>query len=257
LAIPPAVAGAGLALGLPPVGKLYLWLALACGAAALAINAFGRAQLDRRSLDEQAADLSVSSTAIALALAIDSVVLLLYAGSNKSVLLISGLAVLWALIWMPRLTRRVRVRTSIVIDRDPSTVFGFVSDFRNAPKWFPQFETVEKLTPGSIGPGTQFRFRQQTPNGMLELVDEIVEYEWASRLTDRVAGAHRANVEVLTFEPVDRATRLEHQFISEVSYAAAIIGQVLYRWNTTGQMRRQRQAAWARLKQVLEGQPPA
>lgn len=251
LALPPAVVGGGLALGVPSGGKLYYGLALACGVLALAISAFGQSLLGRAALNEGDVDLSVSSMALALAFAIDSAVLLLY-GSKKSVLLISGLAVLWALIWLPRVMRRVRIQTSVVIDRDPSTVFGFVSDFRNSPQWFPQFESVEKISPGSIGPGTQFRFRQQTPFGNLELIDEIVDYEWASKLTDRVVGGRRPNLEVLTFEAVGRATRLGHEFGSEISYSAAITGQTLRQWQTTARMRRQRQAAWARLKQVLE-----
>jgi hypothetical protein len=158
---------------------------------------------------------------------------------------------------VPRFARRVRLRTNVVINREPAAVFGFVSDFRNSTQWLAQFESVEKITPGNIGPGTQFRFRQTTPNGVLELVDEIIDYEWASRLTDQVAGGRRPNLETLVFQPVRAGTRIDHTFESELSYGSAVSGQVWLRWTTTRHMRRARLAAWERLKHVLEAQTSA
>ncbi len=207
-------------------------------------------------LREGAVDRFLNSNVLALGLAIDSVIFVFLAQSKQSALLVSGLAILWAVIWLPRWTRRFRTRTSVVINRDPAAVFGFVSDFRNAPQWFPQFESVEKITPGSIGPGTQFKFRQPTRNGVLELVDEIVDYEWAHRLTDHVPNG-RPNLETLTFEAVPGGTLLSHIFDSEMSYGTAVSGQIWRRWTMTARMRRLRQAAWARVKQVLESSPPA
>jgi hypothetical protein len=257
LALPPLVIGAASVLGLPPQGKWLLWLTLAEGGIAvfLPFRQMRTGPLER--LEERAVDRYLNVNVLALGLAVDSAVFFFVAQSRESALLVSGLAVLWAAIWVPRFARRLRIRTSVVIDRDPATVFGFVSDFRHATQWMPGIESIEKITPGAIGAGTQFLIRQPTPNGVLELVDEIVDYEWASRLTDRVANGRRSNLETLTFESVQRATRLSHMFESEVSYGSAVTGRALARWTMTAPMRRMRQAAWARLKEVLETQTTA
>lgn len=258
LALPLLVVGVAGSAGLPTQGRPFYAGTLACGATALIVSGGWRLRTSRYDpLQEKAIDRFLNSNVLALGLAIDAFVFLLLAQTRQSGLLLSGIAVFWAAIWVPRFARRVRLRTNVVINRDPAAVFGFVSDFRNSTQWLAHFESVEKVTPGNIGPGTQFRFRQATPHGMLEMVDEIVDYEWASRLTDRVAGGRRPNLEALVFEPVSGGARINHTFESELSYGSAVSGQVLLRWTTTRQMRRARLAAWGRLKQVLEAQTGA
>jgi carbon monoxide dehydrogenase subunit G len=169
-------------------------------------------------------------------------------------LIICGLAILWALVWIPLWMRRIGIRTSVVIDRDPATVFAFVSDFRNEAKYQPSISAVEKITDGPIGPGTQFRTRVELPNGPFEGVDEIVDYQPPYRVTSRVANALRSNVGVLTLEAVPQGTRLRYSFESEITYSNALMLQGLMRWLMTLDMRSQRNAGWARLKQLLESQ---
>jgi hypothetical protein len=207
--------------------------------------------------DEQVQMQSNDFSALFLAGLID-LLALLFAVSPRPhpevTLITSGIAISWSLVWMPVWMRRIGIRTSVVIDRDPATVFAFVSDFRNEAKYQPTLISVEKITDGPIGPGTQFRSRVQLPNGLFEGIEEIVDYEPPYRVTSRVANALRQNVGVLTFEAVPEGTRLRYSFRSEITYSGALLLQGLMRWLMTLDMRSRRNAAWARLKQLLESQ---
>jgi carbon monoxide dehydrogenase subunit G len=206
-------------------------------------------------VDERVQMQSNDSSALFLAGLIDLMALIFAARPLPlDALAISGLAILWSLIWIPLWMRRIGTRTSVLIDRDPATVFAFVSDFRNEAKYQPSITAVEKITDGPIGPGTQFRSRVQLPNGPFEGVEEIVDYEPPYRVTSRVSGALRQNVGVLTLDAVPQGTRLRYSFESEITYSNALLFQGLMRWFMTLDMRAQRNAAWARLKQLLETQ---
>ena len=208
-------------------------------------------------LDEQANERFMTSLAYTTVLTA-GMVGLTFAESTSPVWgpIVIGVEALWILLWWPLLLRRVGVRTSVVIHRDPSVVFAFVSDFQNAPRYIPQIESVEKLTDGPIRSGTQFGTRTRMSSQVFEGVEEIVDYEPPTRLTSRVSSAQRPNLEVLTFEPVQPGTLLKHHFESQLSYPSALMGQGLFRWPMTIQMWLRRRAAWARLRQILEsGQP--
>jgi len=208
-------------------------------------------------VDERVQMQSNDSSALFLAGLIDLLALLFAVRPRphpQVTLIISATAILWALAWIPAWMRRIGIRTSVVIDRDPATVFAFVSDFRNEAKYQPGISAVEKITDGPIGPGTQFRTRVELPNGPFEGVDEIVDYEPPYRVTSRVANALRANVGVLTCEAVPEGTRLRYSFESVISYSNALLLQGLMRWLMTMDMRSRRNAGWARLKRLLESQ---
>lgn len=206
-----------------------------------------------RPIDERATGRFMNVLAL-LAAEVIAIAAMVFGTSQLNYALITcAFAVVWSLAWIPAVMRRVSMNTHVLINRDPATVFAFVSDFRNEPKYVPEVESVEKITEGNIGPGTQFRTRVRLGDtGTFEGVEEIVDYEWAHRLTERVASGRRPNVGVLTFEPVQAATLLSYRFQSEVTYAGALLGEGLLRWALTTEMRRRRNAIWATLKQVLE-----
>ena len=258
LAIPIVAVELGTALGVPPAtyARWYLGFGVVCVVVGVVIGVVGNALGPKPGqLDERAINRAMTGNIVGLGLGFNLLVLVLVTRGSESALVLSGVAMLWALLWMPRAMRQVGIRTSVVINRDPATVFAFVSDMRNSPAYFPEIESVEQVTPGSIGPGTQFRTRVRTPNGVFEGVEEIVDYEWASRLTSRVASGLRPNLEVLTFEPVQAATKLSHRFDSELSYGLAFFGQVLTKFALRREMVARRNAAWARLKNFLESTP--
>ena len=51
----------------------------------------------------------------------------------------------------------VRFNNNIMVDRPVNSVFQFVADFENMPKWNYYVVQVSKVTPGPIGIGTTFR----------------------------------------------------------------------------------------------------
>jgi len=202
--------------------------------------------------------LSDSIAQVYVAVTTTDLLAVLFAGaaSPKVGLIILGVAAAWVLLWSPRALRQVGIRTKVVIQRDPSVVFAFISDFENEPKYLPGME-VEKITTGPIRSGTQFRSRFQMPNGItFEGIEEIVDFEPPTRLTSRVASGLRPNVDVITIEPVSNGTLLKYRFETELTYPNAIIGLGLLRWLTNIELWNRRRAAWARVKQILEsGQP--
>jgi len=166
--------------------------------------------------------------------------------------LISGFAMLWTLAWLPRRMRSISVRTSIVIQRETPTVFAFVTDSRNDPRYVPEVEAVEKITDGPIGLGTQFRSRMRLPKGVLEGVEEITEYQPPDQMASRIVTAMRPNLGVLTFEAIPEGTRLKYRFDTEIAYGSALLNQGLMRWLIQMDLRSRRKAVWARLKKLME-----
>jgi Polyketide cyclase / dehydrase and lipid transport len=183
---------------------------------------------------------------------LDSLALIVDGSSTPLGLVISGFCIVWTMAWLPGWMRRLGIRTAIVIQRDQATVFAFVADQRNGPRYIPEIESVEKVTDGAIGQGTRFHTRMRLPNGTVEGLEEIVDYQAPNEITTRVVDALRPNIEVLNFESVPEGTRLHHRFDSEITYSAALLNQGLMRPLIWLDMRSRRMEAWRRLKQVLE-----
>ena len=242
----------------PTMRSWYGLLVAACLLATIVLFARAKSRAPKRGqpLDERANERYMATIPLAFAMTVASMALLFAQSSIALASLLVAVAAAWILLWSSRAMRTVGIRTGLVIRRDPAAVFAFVSDARNAPTYIPELESVEKITDGPIGSGTQFRSRMRIPNGVFEGVSEVVDYEPPSRVTSRLASGLRPNLETLTFEPVDQGTLLKHHFESEVSYNSALMGIGLLRWSMTNQMVTRRREIWARAKQVLES-PPA
>lgn len=184
---------------------------------------------------------------IAAALAVATLGTLFGQASKATPVVVSVAVILWSLLWLPRATRGIGIRTSVVIGRDVATVFNFVADESNSPRW-EEVLASEKITDGPIGQGTRFRFKTATFEG----VEEITDFEPPTRLTSSLVTALRPNRTVLTFESVAGGTRIDHSFETELSYPGALLGQGLLRWMMTASMSSGRNRAWQRLKALLE-----
>ena len=193
---------------------------------------------------------------LALAIAATSLVFAANVVLHDSAPWVCGVAIVWALIWLPVAIRRISVTTSILVDRDPKAVFWFVSDFRNSPRYIPELESVEKLTEGDIGPGTQFRERVRIGDYVTEGVDEIVDFSPPTRFTSHTLST-RGSVGVTTFAPQQGGTLVSYTYRSEVTYAEALVGAVFRRRSLVGVLRSRREAMWVRLKQLMETPAPA
>lgn len=203
-------------------------------------------------VDERVQGQSNESSVFFMAGLINAMSLIVAISVASLALIISGFAILWTLAWIPGRMRGISVRTSTDIERDTGTVFAFVTDLRNDRKYVPELESVEKITDGPIGAGTQFRSRMRLPNGIFEGVEEITEYQPPNRMASRIMTAMRPNLGVLTFEAIPEGTRLTYRFDTEIAYSSALLNQGLMRWLIQMDLRSRRKAIWARLKQLLE-----
>jgi carbon monoxide dehydrogenase subunit G len=206
----------------------------------------------RGRVDERAQMQSNEFSALFIGGLINAMSLIMAMRVASVALLISGLAILWTLAWLPRWMRGISVRTSIVIQRETATVFAFVTDLRNDAQYVPELEAVEKITDGSIGVGTRFLSRMRLPNGVFEGVEEITEYQPPNQMASHIVTAMRPNLGVLTFEAIPEGTRLKYRFDTEIVYSSALLNQGLMRWVIQMDLRSRRKAVWGRLKQIME-----
>lgn len=234
-----------------PLFPVALGAYLALGLGLLAFSFTQRpAVRPGRAIDEHALNRRLTVGALLAAIVIANFALL---EARTLTPFIAAAAVAWSLLWLLPAARRVSIKTSMVINRDVKTVFGFMADQRNEPQYTPEIVSVEKITDGDIGPGTQFRSTvRMDDGGTFQGVDQILEMEWGHRIMSSLVSGARPNRGVMIFQPMGAATQLSYEYVDEVPYPAALLGLSILRWTTTGGIRRRRMERWARLKQLLE-----
>lgn len=205
--------------------------------------------LARRKVGE---DSRLTTTLVGFDLLIDSIAFQIAAVLPAAGLLVIAVPATWIVLWTSHSIRAITTETSVVIDRDQASVFAFVANDANQPRYLSMVESVEKITSGPIGPGTQSRARVRVgPNRVWEGIGEVVEYEPNSRIKSRVIG-RTPNLEVVTFEPAPGGTLLKHRFESEINYNSALFGTVFLRDAQRQRILKMRNEGWAKLKQILE-----
>ena len=250
-----------LALPLPLMAAVYLvpldkaqWLGYSgAGFGLLAIGAIVAATGMRPAqvqVTQQAGERFGTTLAAGFGLGVSSTELLLADVSVPLALVVLVLAAAWTLAWLPSRMRRIVAQTTVEIHRDAATVFAYVSDFRNLVQWFPGYLSVEKTTPGPIGVGTRFHGRVQLSSGVAEGDDDLVEFEPSRRVASQVPGSRGVGID--TFEPSGSGTVVTHRFEGIIGYGLALVGGARRRSATAQAILGHDQAAFARLKQVLE-----
>ena len=204
--------------------------------------------------------------AYAAAAAVAGLALLLAIASPRWAVLLLAIAAAWVLTWWPNAMRMHTLTSSIVIARDPATVFAFVSDLRNAPRYFYMYEgTVEKPGDGPIGPGTHFYeyvvLRPDVAPNLKDArvsyqIEEILTYEPNRRLTTRVITALNPNLDTFTFDEVPGGTRVIHRLDYLHDYSSGLLGALLRAGRTNALMKLNRERAWLRAKEILENETP-
>jgi uncharacterized membrane protein len=158
-----------------------------------------------------------------------------------------------ARVTVPRHKRRedvmIRIEGEIVINRPVDEVFDFVADARNEPLYNPQMLRSEKLTPGPIGLGTQFRDEIKSMGRPAEITIEIVGYERPRRLTDSIRMSTMDIRGGLTFDPVPAGTRMRWSWELTPRGVFKLLTPMVARIG-----RRQEQRIWGDLKRVMEAQ---
>jgi polyketide cyclase/dehydrase/lipid transport protein len=206
----------------------------------------------RRPLDELMVEINLSLVLVGIYFAIDSFALLYAIVSPGAALVIGGAAAAWVVLWSLPQPRKSSVSSSYVVNRSPDVVFSFLADSRNDPKYQPDIESVELVTPEPIGPGARFKYQVRLRNTIALGIEEIVDYEPNRRLTTRAASARHPNLAELTFEPVEGGTLVTNRFEFERSIASALMGGWFRQPSTNRMVLERRRAGQARIKQILE-----
>jgi hypothetical protein len=208
-------------------------------------------------IDERGTERILNVGSFAAALAVGALALLLAITLRPWAFVLLTVGAAWVILWWPALLRTFTLTTSIVIERDPATVFAFWSNCENEPKFWSEVESVNKVTAGPIGPGTRFsaRVRLAAWKGremVFEGTEEILDYQPSTRFTSTVSTALHPNLDVMTFETVPEGTRVTLRFESVRGFTTYLLGGWFRSRPLTEQMRTRRLAAWAKAKQILE-----
>jgi uncharacterized protein YndB with AHSA1/START domain len=142
----------------------------------------------------------------------------------------------------------VHVRGEIVINRPVDEVFDFVADERNEPRYNPRMLRAEKLSPGPVGLGSQFRAVMQSGPRRVVMTIEFTGYERPRRLASTTRLSTMEIRGTLTFDPVPAGTRMQWAWQVEPRGLLKLVTPVVARMG-----QRQEQTIWAGLKRVLEG----
>jgi hypothetical protein len=141
----------------------------------------------------------------------------------------------------------LRIEGEIVIDRPVDEVFDFVADARNEPLYNPRMLRADKLSPGPVGLGSQFRDEIKSMGRPAEITIEIIEYERPRRLTDSIRLSMMDIRGGLTFDPVAAGTRMRWSWDLMPRGVFKVMSPIVARIG-----RRQEQRIWASLKRLLE-----
>ena len=142
------------------------------------------------------------------------------------------------------------IEGEILIDQPVDVVFDYVADQSNEPQYNPRMVRAEKITPGPVGKGTQFRSAVASMGRTAEMLIECTGYDRPTLLASATTMAQADFSYVLTFEPAAAGTRMRWSGQVRPKGAFRLLGPVI-----TWLGIRQEQRIWASLKQHLEAAP--
>lgn len=233
-------------------GGVALVLGLAAASLFATVQSAGAKPSNR--IDERSTERNHSLLAYGIACAIAGFSVIIALAVPITALIILGAAAAWVLIWWPRRMRRLSTTTSVVIGRDPETVFRFLSDFRTQLQYVPFVGSVEKLTDGPIRVGTQFSTRTRLAKGTYEGVEQITDYQPTTKYASSLVTSTHPNSGTATFKPVTGGTQVTFRFESELTHSSALLGMGAMRWLLQRRMVDRRMKVWGRVKQLLESE---
>lgn len=102
----------------------------------------------------------------------------------------------------------IRLQESIDSPRGLHECFRFSADFRNLPAWDPTTARARKLTPGALGPGTEFEVLVQFGPQRLPMRYRVAEFAPPRRVLLRGEGERLSALDEIRFEPLAGGTRI-------------------------------------------------
>ena len=142
------------------------------------------------------------------------------------------------------------IEGEILIGRPVDVVFDYVADQSNEPQYNPRMVRAEKITPGPVGKGTQFRSAVASMGRTAEMLIECTGYDRPALLASTTTMAQADFSDLLTFEPAAAGTRMRWSGQVRPKGAFRLLGPVI-----TWLGMRQEQRIWASLKLHLEAAP--
>lgn len=141
----------------------------------------------------------------------------------------------------------VHIEGEIIINRPVETVFDFVADERNEPRYNPRMARADKVSDGPIGPGTRFRAETASMGRTSEMIIEVTAYDRPRRLA---SSTHMSAMDIhgtLTFDVVGDGTRMRWAWDVKPRGVFKLMTPLI------GPMgKRQEERIWASLKHYLE-----
>jgi carbon monoxide dehydrogenase subunit G len=142
------------------------------------------------------------------------------------------------------------IETSIDIQRPVEAIFAFVADQRHNPEWVGSIKQVQVTPDGPPTVGTQVKARVSFLGVQLEATTQITALE-PNRSFSFKGSSGPASIEAtFRFEAVGSGTRLSATFQVEPGGLFKVAGPVF-----AGQVKKQQEADFQRLKELLEAQP--
>jgi hypothetical protein len=141
----------------------------------------------------------------------------------------------------------VHIEGEIVICRPVETVFDFVADPRNEPRYNPHALRSDKLSDGSVGLGARFRTEIFSMGRTTEWFIEITKFERPRQFASAI---HSSAAEIQgnqTFDPVDGGTCMRWSWDLKPRGIFKLLAPLIGRM---GQSQEERN--WENLKRFLE-----
>ena len=160
-------------------------------------------------------------------------------------------AVVWALVWLPKRTRSRHYSVTTVIDRDPESVFGFLADFPRLVSFVDRAQSTTNLTDGPPGLGSRFRIHVGVGSVHFVSQAEVLVFDAPREIAWRETGFVPC-IETVTVEAHPRGTSVTHRLDAVVGYVNGLLGEALIAPLMNAGGARERHESWARIKSELE-----
>jgi uncharacterized membrane protein len=141
----------------------------------------------------------------------------------------------------------MKMEASVVINRSPDEVFGYVIDVATWPKWETGLLEAEQTSEGPVGQGTTFKGLNEMMGRKMEWTSEITEYEANKKVGHKILSGPMSVEQTLTFEPAQDGTRFTLVAEGETGGFFKMAEPLLNRT-----MKKQLEGNLATLKQILE-----
>jgi Polyketide cyclase / dehydrase and lipid transport len=163
-----------------------------------------------------------------------------------------ALVVAWILVWTPRASRRLVMRSAIDVRCTPQAAFELVSNPNHWPLYVPEIELVQPVdVPVRLGTVIHERVRRDG-RILLEAEEDVVALEPGKRFGTSVRKAQPSSG-IYEIGPVaDGMTHIEYTHRSVLSLPTAILGGALMRGGLGNKMAAGRAKILERIKGLLQ-----